>query len=189
MLQTGLCLVPASNHRFVKIVFISQNTDAGGVQNKTRACHGVQSEPSSSENPEKMRARKDQDVAADRSDFRDDGISSVADVQHGFTIRTAVLEDVPAWLLRLYVLRHYAFITPIVPFSEIVVYLNSFTKTRQFAGLSCALRRAGKHRVEINSGYPLFQQPGGILAIVRKRYVASPSVPAGQCPFRFSMTN
>src|SRR5262245_813220 len=64
-----LLLVPPPDYRLAKVVFVAEDTDAGGIQHEMCSAGGRQAEPASRQHPQEMRAGKDQYLAVELTEL------------------------------------------------------------------------------------------------------------------------
>ena len=103
-------VVPEADCRFREIVFVTQDAEAGGVEQPEFSGVWFQPQPPRGEHPQEMTAGEDEHVAVDRADLCDDSIGAGAYLLGRLAVGATVAEEQPIGPLGLNLLRPPAFV-------------------------------------------------------------------------------
>ena len=123
-------------------MFVAERAQTGSTQQETFAGLRFEPKPTSGQDPEKVSARKNQNIPLYRAHARNHAISPCANLAGRFTSGATITEDLPAGTLGVDLRGPEALIFAIVPFHKIVVDLRLVAEARQLAGSGGALGAA-----------------------------------------------
>src|SRR3954451_9518239 len=130
---------------------------------------------------------EDDRLTPGRLGLGDDTIGTRANVRGGFTSRSSVPPDGPAWDLFANVSGSAPFICAVIPFHKVVADFCLFCHACEATRLPRAGQGAGEHPVECPATEPISQHHGLQSTQFGERDIRTTGVLAGTSPFGFPM--
>jgi hypothetical protein len=175
-------VIPQSDCRSGQIVLVAKRAQARSAQQEIFARPGFQPKPTGGQDPEKVSARKNQNIPLDRAHALDHTIGSCTNLARRFPSWTAIAEDLPAGALAVDLRRPETLVLAIVPFHQIVVDFGLGAKAGQFAGPGRALQRTSEHASELMSSEFFPDLMCVALALVSEREIGHSCMLARESP-------
>ena len=136
-----MIVIPKTDHRLRKIVFVPDRAQARRAQQKISArVSRVSPQPPVGENANEMSAGKEQHISRDRTNTLDYTVCPLADLCGRFPSRGAVAEQLPVWTFRKDLSRTQSLILTVVPFHQVRIGCGRSSKPSQFASSGRTLR-------------------------------------------------
>src|SRR5258708_6209085 len=88
-------VIPRSDHRLILSVFIAQDTDAGGAQEKIARCSRPQPQPPGGKHAQNVAARKEQHISVDLPHSSHHRIGTSADLFGRFSAWATITKQAP----------------------------------------------------------------------------------------------
>jgi hypothetical protein len=148
-------IVPKSDCRIGKIMFVAESAKACYVQHKKFPDEWFETEPAGGEHAQEMSTRKNQHIAFDHAYAIDNTIGSRTNLLRRFPVGATVAKQLPAGTPRTNLRRSKTFVIAIIPFDQIAIVLCYCAESGQFTRPNGALRRTRENLGENKSRQPL----------------------------------
>ena len=175
-------VIPQLDCRLGQIVLVAKRAQTSSAQQEIFARLRFEPKPTSGQDPEKVSARKNQNIPLRRAHALNHTVSSCANLAGRFTSRATIAEDLPVGALGVDLRGPETLVFAIIPFHKIVVDLRLAAEAGQFAGPSRALQRTCEYARELTSPKLFPDLTCGALAMVGEREIGQPGVLARESP-------
>src|SRR5262245_7183785 len=175
-------IVPKPHHWLRQTVFIAKCTYARSLQHEKSPNAGLQAEPGSGEDSQKVAARENEDVTFESAHPADRAIGPRADLLRRFSVGTAVTKQFPVRIAYMYFRRSKSFVITVVPFNQIRICFGLCTEPGQFARARRTPQRARETFRETVLRESLTEALSVSFAALGKGQVSQPSMLTCETP-------
>lgn len=180
-------VIPHLDHRLREVMFVAQRAEARGAQYKESSGPGFEPHPAGGEHTQEMAAGKKQNPGLRGSHPGQHAVTARADLLGGLAAGAAVAEELPIGTHGVNLIRSEAFVFTVIPFEQVRIDIGDGAEAGELARAPRALQWACKNQFEIQSGQPLSQRTGVLLAVFGQGQIGPPRVLAGETPRRFAV--
>src|SRR5215469_4517054 len=132
-------IVPQSNRRLRGAVFITQDAQAGRLQQEVSTAARFEPEPASRDHSQEMPAREQQHVPLNPPHSIHDPVGPSADLLRRFPSGAAVAKQLPIWMLCMNLGGAAPLVLAVVPFDQVLIHFGDGPESGQLGGPGCAL--------------------------------------------------
>src|SRR5580765_1770618 len=163
-------------------MFVPKDTYAGRVQNHKLPEGRLEPKPADSQHSQNMPARKNQHIALDPTHATRDTLGPRSNLLRRFSIRAAVMEQLPVGVLRTNLRGSQTFELAVVPFDQIVIHFGDGSEAGEFAGASRTLQRTGENLCKSQSGQPFAKPASVAFPTLGQRHIGQSRVLSRETP-------
>ena len=182
-------VIPQLDCRLGEIVLVAKRAQAGGAQQETFSRLRFEPKPPSGKDPEKMTARKNQNIPLDGAHALNHAIGPCPNLDGGFPSGATIAKDLPAGAPGMDLRRPEALVFAIVPFHQISVGFRLTAEAGKFAGPGRAAQRTCEYASEPTSSELFAELPCGELAVLGEGEIGQARMLARESPCSLTVSS
>src|SRR5271156_6149485 len=162
-------VIPKLNYRLGQVVLVAKRAQARGAQQKIFSALGFHSQPARDQYSQNVPARKNQNVALDRTHAVNHTVGARSNLGGRFPTGATVAEQLPARTLGMDLRGAQTLVFAVIPFDQVMIDIGLIAEASQLAGPRRALRRTGKYPGETPHAERFPELAGVALAALGER--------------------